>query len=247
MDNVGHMCTPRKSSFGVCQLAGQPASRTPASQPGAQVARCAAACKWNAQTCLSGWLFGPRHAAATAPPAREHALAAASLSNAPLSVSGPRRHARAFAMAEGSKPRLKEAFALFDKDGDGYINHEELVTVMRSLGFNPTPAEVRDLISEGTSGQYTARGGRIDFELFCSLMNRKVKDDDTEAELKDAFRVLDKVGQGYVGVEEMRRICKQLGEDLTAEEVTDMISEAISNFEGKVYYDGFVKTLVTKS
>jgi calmodulin len=174
-------------------------------------------------------------------------LAAASLSNAPLSVSGPRRHARAFAMAEGSKPRLKEAFALFDKDGDGYINHEELVTVMRSLGFNPTPAEVRDLISEGTSGQYTARGGRIDFELFCSLMNRKVKDDDTEAELKDAFRVLDKVGQGYVGVEEMRRICKQLGEDLTAEEVTDMISEAISNFEGKVYYDGFVKTLVTKS
>jgi calmodulin len=150
-------------------------------------------------------------------------------------------------MAEGSKPRLKEAFALFDKDGDGYINHEELVTVMRSLGFNPTPAEVRDLISEGTSGQYTARGGRIDFELFCSLMNRKVKDDDTEAELKDAFRVLDKVGQGYVGVEEMRRICKQLGEDLTAEEVTDMISEAISNFEGKIYYDGFVKTLVTKS
>ena len=78
-------------------------------------------------------------------------------------------------------------------------------------------------------------------------MGRKVKDDDTEAELKDAFRVLDKVGQGYVGVEEMRRICKHLGEDLTAEEVTDMISEAISNFEGKVYYDGFVKTLVTKS
>ena len=42
-------------------------------------------------------------------------------------------------MTDAAKPRLKEAFALFDKDGDGYINHEELVTVMRSLGFNPTP------------------------------------------------------------------------------------------------------------
>ena len=239
------MCAPRKSSFG-CQLAGQPAAPRRASltlSAGAQPPASGTPKLASRVGCLARDTLRQLRRRE-----RESTLlAAASLSNAPLSVSGPRRHARAFAMAEGSKPRLKEAFALFDKDGDGYINHEELVTVMRSLGFNPTPAEVRDLISEGTSGQYTARGGRIDFELFCSLMNRKVKDDDTEAELKDAFRVLDKVGQGYVGVEEMRRICKQLGEDLTAEEVTDMISEAISNFEGKIYYDGFVKTLVTKS
>ena len=67
---------------------------------------------------------------------------------------------------------------------------------------------MRDLISEGTSGQFTARGGQIDFEFFCKLMRKKVRDDDTEAELKDAFRVLDKVGQGWIGVDEMRRICK---------------------------------------
>ena len=35
-----------------------------------------------------------------------------------------------------------------------------------------------------------------------------------------------------------------LGEDLTEDEVKDMISEAISNFEGRVYYDGFVKTMI---
>ena len=58
--------------------------------------------------------------------------------------------------------------------------------------------------------------------------------------------MLDKVGQGWIGVDEMRRICKHLGEDLTEDEVRDMISEAISNFEGKVYYDGFVKTMIMK-
>lgn len=146
----------------------------------------------------------------------------------------------------GDDPRLKEAFELFDKDGDGLISHEELATVMRSLGHNPTQQEMRDLISEGTSGQFTARNGMITFELFCKLMRRKVRDDDTEAEMKDAFRVLDKVGQGWIGVDEMRRICKHLGEDLTEDEVRDMISEAISNFEGKVYYDGFVKTMIMK-
>lgn len=126
--------------------------------------------------------------------------------------------------------RLKEAFALFDTDRDGFISHSELETVLRSLGHTPTQAEVRDLISEGTSGQYTARDGKIDFEFFCRLMQKKVKDDDTESELKDAFRVLDKAGQGWIGVNEIRLVCNRLGEDLTEDEVRDMISEAISNF-----------------
>lgn len=43
---------------------------------------------------------------------------------------------------------FKEAFKLFDKDGDGTITTKELGTVMRSLGQNPTEAELQDMVNE---------------------------------------------------------------------------------------------------
>ena len=43
---------------------------------------------------------------------------------------------------------FKEAFNLFDKNGDGVISSKELGTVMRSMGQNPTEAEIRDMINE---------------------------------------------------------------------------------------------------
>ena len=50
--------------------------------------------------------------------------------------------------AEEQIAEFKEAFSLFDKDGDGTIATKELGTVMRSLGQNPTEAELQDMINE---------------------------------------------------------------------------------------------------
>lgn len=44
-----------------------------------------------------------------------------------------------------------------------------------------------------------------------------------------------------------RACCSQaLGEELSEDEVREMVSEAISNFEERIYYDGFVKTMISK-
>mmetsp|Transcript_30853 Transcript_30853/g.51053 ORF Transcript_30853/g.51053 Transcript_30853/m.51053 type:complete len:155 (+) Transcript_30853:16-480(+) len=144
-----------------------------------------------------------------------------------------------------TEQQLKETFALFDKDRDGFISAEELTTVMRSIGHNANPSELRELMNNAHgSGTYTSRDGKIDFELFCSLMDQKMKDVDSEAELKDAFRVLDELGKGYIGVKELRLICQNLGEELDEEQVYSMVCEGISNFDGKIYYDGFKKIMI---
>ena len=43
---------------------------------------------------------------------------------------------------------FREAFALFDKDGDGSITTSELGAVMRSVGQSPTDTELKDMIQE---------------------------------------------------------------------------------------------------
>ena len=91
---------------------------------------------------------------------------------------------------------FKEAFALFDKDGDGTITTKELGTVMRSLGQNPTEAELQDMINEVDADG----NGTIDFPEFLNLMARKMKDTDSEEELKEAFKVFDKDGNGFSSV-----------------------------------------------
>lgn len=54
---------------------------------------------------------------------------------------------------------LKEAFALFDKDGDGRITANELESVMKSMGETPTPKELRQIIhdvdTDGNNNFYT--------------------------------------------------------------------------------------------
>jgi calmodulin len=49
-------------------------------------------------------------------------------------------------MASTSLAEWKEAFQLFDRDGDNKISANELGTVMRSLGACPTQAEVQEMI-----------------------------------------------------------------------------------------------------
>ncbi|OWR50081.1 calmodulin like protein [Danaus plexippus plexippus] len=57
-------------------------------------------------------------------------------------------------LTEEQIAEFKEAFSLFDKDGDGTITTKELGTVMRSLGQNPTEAELQDMINEVDADDY---------------------------------------------------------------------------------------------
>eukprot|EP00058_Branchiostoma_floridae_P007764 XP_002593252.1 hypothetical protein BRAFLDRAFT_124868 [Branchiostoma floridae] len=145
-------------------------------------------------------------------------------------------------MTEEQIAEFKEAFSLFDKDGNGSITTGELGTVMRSLGQNPTEAELRDMVNE-----IDADGnGTIDFPEFLTMMARSKKDGDEEGELREAFKVFDKDGNGFISAAELRHVMTNLGEKLTDEEVDEMIREADVDGDGQVNYEEFVTMMTEK-
>jgi len=59
-----------------------------------------------------------------------------------------------------------------------------------------------------------------------------------EEEIREAFRVFDKDGNGFISAAELRHVMTNLGEKLTDEEVDEMIREADIDGDGQVNYGG---------
>lgn len=65
-------------------------------------------------------------------------------------------------------------------------------------------------------------------------MARKLADTDSEEEIREAFRVFDKDGNGHISAPELRHVMANLGEKLTDEEIDEMIREADIDGDGQI-------------
>lgn len=57
-----------------------------------------------------------------------------------------------------SEDEFQEAFSLFDRDGVGAVSYADVGKTVRSLGFNPTEAELKEWIAQvDPSDRYNMR------------------------------------------------------------------------------------------
>ena len=101
-------------------------------------------------------------------------------------------------LSEEQIDELREAFALFDKSGDGKINVQEMQVIMRSIGQNPSEEEIIEIMSEVDPS--AAESKHTDFEGFLKLMRKKLNNDgggEMDEEMFEAFKTYDRQARGY--------------------------------------------------
>ncbi|KAJ8955278.1 hypothetical protein NQ318_000306 [Aromia moschata] len=137
---------------------------------------------------------------------------------------------------------LKHAFDTFDVEKKGSIGTVMIGTILGMLGIHTTDEMLRDIINEVDEDG----SGELEFEEFITLASRFMVEEDAEAmqqELKEAFRLYDKEGNGYITTKTLKEILKELDDKLTSEELDMMIAEIDSDGSGTVDFDEFMEVM----
>mmetsp|Transcript_15500 Transcript_15500/g.50101 ORF Transcript_15500/g.50101 Transcript_15500/m.50101 type:complete len:124 (-) Transcript_15500:148-519(-) len=90
---------------------------------------------------------------------------------------------------------------------------------MRAMGFEPKRDEVRKMIQESDKDGT----GQIPFETFHSVMAVKMSQRDCREEAIKAFRLFDDDETGRISLKNLRRVAKELGENMTDGELQQVI------------------------
>merc|ERR1712012_312376 len=141
-------------------------------------------------------------------------------------------------LTEEQKQEIREAFDLFDTDGSGTIDAKELKVAMRALGFEPKKEEIKLMISDIDKDG----SGTIDFNEFLEMMTTKMSEKDSREEILKAFR-LDDDETGKISFKNLKRVAKELGENLTDEELQEMIDEADRDGDGEINEPEFLRIM----
>ena len=140
---------------------------------------------------------------------------------------------------------LKLCFNLFDTKKQEYLDADDLEDILRVFGFRPSKEELQEILEEIDEDG----SGEIEFGEFCQLCAKfLVEEPDEEtmkAELKDAFRLYDKEGNGFITTGQIREIFKEVDPNIKDEDLDDVIDEIDEDGSGNLDFEAFCRLMLS--
>ena len=101
---------------------------------------------------------------------------------------------------------------------------------MRALGFDVKKQEVLNLMRE-----YDREGsGQIEYPDFLEIMTTKISERDPIEEISKAFKLFDEDNTGRINLRNLRRIAREMQENLSDDELQAMIDEFDKDGDGEI-------------
>ena len=138
---------------------------------------------------------------------------------------------------------IKRGFDLFDHDGGGSIDPRELKTAINSLGIEAKAEAVYAMIGELDKDG----SGQIEFDEFFYMMTTRPSQNESRDEIHKVFVTFDNQRTGYIGLKELRKVAKELGELHDDNELSEMIERADFDQDGLVSEEEFYNLLTKKA
>jgi Ca2+-binding EF-hand superfamily protein len=141
-------------------------------------------------------------------------------------------------VGEDELTELREAFDLFDKDSGGTIDGKELKAAVESLGFDQSNRMIQYLLSE-------MKDQEMDFPAFVHLMTAHASEG-SEEDIKKVFQLYDVDNTGYISLENLKHIAKQLGETTSEKDLQEMIARVDTTGKNHVTFPDFYAIMTKK-
>ncbi|KAJ8429761.1 hypothetical protein Cgig2_006452 [Carnegiea gigantea] len=134
--------------------------------------------------------------------------------------------------------KLRKTFSRYDSDKDGQINPESLGDMIRTLGGNPTEAQVNEIVSK------ESLNGPFDFHRFVGLMRKHLRAKPMDLELHRALEAIDNDVDGYINIAKLRHAMTTMGESLDPEEFDEWIRAIGVGSDGSVRYEDIIAPMM---
>ena len=124
---------------------------------------------------------------------------------------------------------IRQAFDLFDTNGTGKIDTKELKAAMQSLGFDTKNPTIYTLIADLDTPE-AAKNGGVNFDDFVGSINNKLGDKESKEGIRRIFDLfIDDPNADTITLSSLKKISKELGENMSDEELKDMLGRASKN------------------
>ena len=134
----------------------------------------------------------------------------------------------------------KIVFDMLDKDKDTKITTKELGDALRICGAAPSQQELDMMIQDLEEND----NNLISFEKFLVFFEKIINNQDSEEDLINEFKKMDKEGNGTISEKDLRDLMSNYGNALTKNEIEDIIQEANVDQNGNINIENFTKILL---